>query len=88
MPLLGKKVQAYGYAMLAEGALPDSETETDERFQHAGEKRQRHSDPTDPPRRHANKRFAKYNGTFERICERYKQSALAKSRRCCTDRQS
>ena len=37
--LLRQKVQANGYALLAEGALPDSETETDEMFQNAGEKR-------------------------------------------------
>lgn len=37
--LLRQKVQANGSAMLAEAALPDRETETDEMFQNAGEKR-------------------------------------------------
>jgi hypothetical protein len=37
--LLRQKVQANGYARLALGALRDGETETDEMFQTAGEKR-------------------------------------------------
>src|SRR6266852_576470 len=37
--LLRQKVQTNGYALLAQGALPDTETETDELFQNAGEKR-------------------------------------------------
>jgi transposase-like protein len=37
--LLRQKLQANGYALLAEGALPDPDTETDEMFQNAGEKR-------------------------------------------------
>ena len=37
--LLRQKLQANGYARLAEGALPDPDTETDEMFQNAGEKR-------------------------------------------------
>jgi transposase-like protein len=37
--LLRQKLQANGVAMLAEGALTDNETETDEMFQNAGEKR-------------------------------------------------
>src|SRR5207237_5767702 len=37
--LLRQKVQANGYARLAPGPLQDSETETDEMFQNAGEKR-------------------------------------------------
>jgi hypothetical protein len=36
--------------------LPDEWTETDEMFQNAGEKEDEHFDPTDPPRRRANKR--------------------------------
>src|SRR5262245_15748779 len=36
---LRQKVQANGYTLLAEGALMDTETETDEMFQNAGEKR-------------------------------------------------
>jgi transposase-like protein len=34
-----KRLHANGYTMLSPGALPDSETETDEMFQNAGEKR-------------------------------------------------
>lgn len=34
-----KRLQANGYTMLSPGALPDGETETDEMFQNAGEKR-------------------------------------------------
>ena len=36
--LLRRKVQANGYALLAQGPVPDGETETDEMFQNAGEK--------------------------------------------------
>jgi transposase-like protein len=34
-----KRLQANGYSMLGQQALPDRETETDEMFQNAGEKR-------------------------------------------------
>ena len=34
-----KRLQANGYGMLSQKALPDGETETDEMFQNAGEKR-------------------------------------------------
>ena len=34
-----KRLQANGYSMLSQKALPDRETETDEMFQNAGEKR-------------------------------------------------
>jgi hypothetical protein len=34
--------------------LPDQETESDEMFQNAGEKGEKHTDPDDPPRRRAN----------------------------------
>lgn len=44
-------------------ALPDTETETDEMFQNAGEKGDPHKDPEDPPRRRGNKR--KGHGTYE-----------------------
>src|SRR5215813_749795 len=37
--LLRQKVQANGYTLLAQGARPEAETETDEMFQDAGEKR-------------------------------------------------
>jgi transposase-like protein len=39
-----KRLQASGYTMLSPGALPDVETETDEMFQNAGERRRQ------PPR--------------------------------------
>ena len=42
--LLRQKVQTNGYTLLAQGPVPDGETETDEMFQNAGEKRR-------PPRR-------------------------------------
>jgi hypothetical protein len=41
---------------LCDQPLPDAVTETDELFQNAGEKGQKHSDPTDPPRKRANKK--------------------------------
>jgi transposase-like protein len=37
--LLRQRVQTNGYGLLAEGTLIDTETETDEMFQNAGEKR-------------------------------------------------
>jgi transposase-like protein len=43
-------------------ALTDSRTETDEMFQNAGEKGEKHADPADPPRRRANKRRG--HGTY------------------------
>ncbi len=43
--------------------LEDEDTESDEMFQNAGEKGERHDDPDDPPRRRANKRPGK--GTME-----------------------
>ncbi len=43
--------------------LPDAVTETDEMFQNAGEKGEKHRDPTDPPRRRANKQ--REHGTYE-----------------------
>lgn len=45
-----------------EDALPDSETETDEMFQNAGEKGEPHRNPKDPPRRRGNKRRG--HGTY------------------------
>lgn len=41
---------------LCDQPLPDAVTETDELFQNAGEKGTKHSDPTDPPRKRANKK--------------------------------
>ena len=46
-----------------EEALPDTETETDEMFQNAGEKGEPHLAPKDPPRRRGNKRRG--HGTYE-----------------------
>ena len=46
-----------------ESALPDTETETDEMLQNAGEKGEPHKDPKDPPRRRGNKR--KGHGIYE-----------------------
>jgi len=43
--------------------LPDRFTETDEMFQNAGEKGDKHSDPLDPPRVRGNKRPRK--GTYD-----------------------
>ena len=39
--LLRQKLHANGYPLLAEGAVPDTETETDELVQKAGEKRRK-----------------------------------------------
>jgi len=44
------------HSNLCDQALPDMVTETDEWFQNAGEKGRKHSDPTDPPRKRANKK--------------------------------
>lgn len=46
-----------------ETVLPDTETETDEMFQNAGEKGEPHLDPKDLPRRPGNKRRG--HGTYE-----------------------
>jgi hypothetical protein len=46
-----KLIQANAEHLQPEDALPDSCTETDEMFQNAGEKGDRHDDPDDPPRR-------------------------------------
>jgi len=49
-------LQDAAQTMQPEDALPDTETETDEMFQNAGEKGEPHQDPKDPPRRRGNKR--------------------------------
>ena len=59
---LRKQIQANAEHLQPEDALPDSCTETDEMFQNAGEKGERHDDPDDPPRRRANKRRG--HGTY------------------------
>ena len=49
--------------MQPKSPLHDARTETDEMFQNAGKKGEKHSDPDDPPRRHANKKRGQ--GTYE-----------------------
>ena len=55
-------LHASAQMMQPEDALPDTETETDEMFQNAGEKGEPHTDPKDPPRRRGNKRRG--HGTY------------------------
>ena len=59
---LRHKIQANAQTLQPEEPLSDTCTETDEMFQNAGEKGERHSDPEDPPRRRANKRRG--HGTY------------------------
>ena len=56
-------LQASAQMMQPEVVLPDTETETDEMFQNAGEKGDPHKDPKAPPRRRGNKRRG--HGTYE-----------------------
>ena len=58
-----RKLQASAEELQPEAALPDAEVETDEMFQNAGEKGDRHMDASDPPRRRGNKRRG--HGTYE-----------------------
>lgn len=58
-----KVLQAQAERLQPETPLPDRRTETDEMFQNAGEKGERHGDPADPPRRRANKRRG--HGTYD-----------------------
>ena len=51
-----RKLQASAEQIQPEAALPDAAVETDEMFQNAGEKGDRHADASDPPRRRGNKR--------------------------------
>ena len=55
-------LQDFAQLLQVEDALPDSETETDEMFQNAGEKGEPHRNPKDPPRRRGNKRCG--HGTY------------------------
>ncbi len=50
------EIQKLAEACLPSSPLSDSQTESDEMYQNAGEKGYRHDDPEDPPRRRANKR--------------------------------
>ncbi len=60
---LRRKLQSSAEQLQPEDALPDAEVETDEMFQNAGEKGDRHLDASDPPRRRGNKRRG--HGTYE-----------------------
>jgi hypothetical protein len=53
---LRHELQAHAEQLQPKDALPDTETESDEMFQNAREKGRPHRDPTDRPRRRANKR--------------------------------
>lgn len=53
---LRKELQANARRLQPDAPLVDEHVETDEMFQNAGEKGERHPDPEDPPRRRANKR--------------------------------
>ena len=44
-----KRIQQNAHALLNDAALPDAEAETDEMFQNAGRKTEKHADPADPP---------------------------------------
>lgn len=58
-----RKLQSSAEQMQPEDALPDAQVETDEMFQNAGEKGDRHIDASDPPRQRGNKRRG--HGTYE-----------------------
>ena len=58
-----RKLQASAEQIQPSDALPDAEVETDEMFQNAGEKGDKHRDPSDPPRRRGNKRRG--HGTYD-----------------------
>ena len=60
---LRKLIQANAKRLQPDTALTDICTETDEMFQNAGEKGERHDDPNDPPRRRGNKRRG--HGTYD-----------------------
>ncbi|MXV85563.1 IS1595 family transposase [Candidatus Poribacteria bacterium] len=59
-----RKLHASAAQLQPSVALPDAEVETDEMFQNAGEKGDKHGDPSDPPRRRGNKRRG--HGTYEK----------------------
>ena len=58
-----RKLQSSAEQIQPEDALPDAEVETDEMFQNAGEKGDKHVDASDPPRRRGNKRRG--HGTYD-----------------------
>ena len=51
-----RKLESSAEQIQPKDALPDAEVETDEMFQNAGEKGDKHVDASDPPRRRGNKR--------------------------------
>ena len=59
-----RKLQASAETSQPSEALRDAEVETDEMFQNAGEKGDKHVAPSDPPRRRGNKRRG--HGTYEK----------------------
>jgi hypothetical protein len=63
---LRQQLHANAIRLQPNAALPDAITETDEMFQNAGKKGDKHRDPTDPPRRRANKQRG--HGTYENYC--------------------
>ena len=58
-----RKLQTSAEKIQSSEALPDAEVETDEMFQNAGEKGDKHADASDPPRRRGNKRRG--HGTYD-----------------------
>lgn len=57
-------IQGYAAQACPREPLTDDVVESDEMYQNAGEKGQRHSDPEDPPRRRANK--TRGHGTWDK----------------------
>ena len=53
---LRHRLQDYAFQNRVLNPLEDQETQTDEAYQNAGEKGRAHTDPTDPPRKRANKK--------------------------------
>jgi len=60
---LRRDVQDSARFLQSKTPLPNDHTETDEMFQNAGEKSEKHADPMDPPRRRANKQRGR--GTYD-----------------------
>lgn len=60
---LRHQIQELAMSCLPSSPLSDTQTESDEMYQNAGEKGHKHDDPDDPPRRRANKQRGR--GTME-----------------------
>ena len=60
---LCQQLQQNAQRLQPETSVPDGVAETDEMFQNAGEKSERHANPLDPPRRRANKQRG--HGTYQ-----------------------